>query len=272
MYRNLDACEAAPGDVVKNGQFGVQNTIDMAAVQQLLFQAVVLIAYIAAVGRLMVETANSVRIDTLPGLPSELLALLGVSVAAQVGNAAIPKARAVSPAPRPIEGFWLEGPDSSLQRLEAEKPGVESGGLPIGKGVLSAPEWALFKQDPIVGAFVLLHAKGAMDEAMGRYKAVALEDDNGDAFRHAYWNARMAGDPKVGPAWAEKWATAHEDGTPGNPLLRRQMDLFNNAVGRKNASGASANLAQTIAKCVDAGQCRVLRAGVLMASDDKFKL
>jgi hypothetical protein len=125
MYRNLDASEAAPTDVVKNSQFGVQNTVDMSAVQQLMFQAAVLVAYVVAVGRLIVATAVDASIDKLPGLPPELLALLGVSAAAQVGNAAIPKAKTTPDTPKPTERFWLEGAQRAQERLDAEKAGTE---------------------------------------------------------------------------------------------------------------------------------------------------
>ena len=109
-----------------------------------------------------------------------------------------------------------------------------------------------------------------MTEAEALYKRTALEDDNGDAFRHTLWNARMAAD--VGVEWAEKWATAHEDGNPGSALAR-QMDLFNNNVGRGQGAGATVDqVKQKVQNCVDTGKCRVLRAGVLVNSDNKYKL
>ena len=128
MYRNIEVDDAKPGDIAKNSQFGVQDTVDMTAVQQLLFQAAVLVAYVVAVGRLVVATASDKPIDHLPGLPPELLALLGVSTLAQVGNAAIPKAKTkVEPvAAKPTERFWTEGKELADKRLRSRKvrPGV----------------------------------------------------------------------------------------------------------------------------------------------------
>ncbi|AWO88955.1 MULTISPECIES: DUF6973 domain-containing protein [Bradyrhizobium] len=274
MYRNIEIDDAKPADITTNSQFGVQNTVDMTAVQQLLLQAAVLVAYVVAVGRLVVATASNEPIGHLPGLPAELLALLGVSAVAQVGNAAVPKAKinGEAAAPKPTERFWTEGRERAAERLAHEKSGQESGGLPITSGVLSAPEWDLFRQNPVVGALVLLHAKTAVNEALARYKSTALEDDNGDAFRHALWNARMAADSGVGVVWAEKWATTHEDGNPGKPLAT-QMDLFNNGVGRKAGDGMKVDeVLKKVQDCVDTGRCRVLRAGVLVNSDGKYKL
>ncbi|WP_375790981.1 hypothetical protein ACE102_37635 [Bradyrhizobium sp. vgs-9] len=82
----------------------------------------------------------------------------------QVGNAAVPKAKIndEAAAPKPTERFWTEGRERAAERLAHEKSGQESGGLPITSGVLSAPEWDLFRQNPVVGALVLLHAKTAV--------------------------------------------------------------------------------------------------------------
>jgi hypothetical protein len=54
------------------------------------------------------------------------------------------------------------------------------------------------------------------------------EDDQADAFRHAYWNALVA--KCCGVDFAADFATAHEANTqPGDALT---MDLNNNAIGR----------------------------------------
>jgi len=55
------------------------------------------------------------------------------------------------------------------------------------------------------------------------------QNDVSDAFRHAYWNAIMVRD--VGEAIAVDIATNHEL-DPGSPESR-QMDLWNNAIGRE---------------------------------------
>lgn len=57
------------------------------------------------------------------------------------------------------------------------------------------------------------------------------QDNHNDAFRHAYWNAMMAG--RYGQDWAHDYGTAHEQ-TPGNEAPAREaMDLYNNEVGRR---------------------------------------
>jgi len=62
----------------------------------------------------------------------------------------------------------------------------------------------------------------------------AIEDNDGkaDAVRHAYWNALMT--KRTSALFAEAFGTAHESGF-GNPEQRKQMDLNNNAVGRRIA-------------------------------------
>ena len=52
-------------------------------------------------------------------------------------------------------------------------------------------------------------------------------DDHTDAFRHAYWNARMT--QLYGPEWAERYATAHETDA-SNPGPREAMDRTEAAV------------------------------------------
>lgn len=73
----------------------------------------------------------------------------------------------------------------------------------------------------------------------GEYE-VSQFDGQGDAVRHAYWNALMT--DKYGADFAEKFATAHEG--IGGPANREAMDLYNNNIGRQIAlenPGASAD-------------------------------
>lgn len=53
-----------------------------------------------------------------------------------------------------------------------------------------------------------------------------------NAYRHAMWNAIMT--DKMGAEKAKKFADAHEQ-FPDNPYASKQMDLHNNALGRKIA-------------------------------------
>ena len=53
-----------------------------------------------------------------------------------------------------------------------------------------------------------------------------LSDGHTDAFRHAYWNARMS--QQFGSEWATQYATAHEavDTSVNNSSVREAMDLY----------------------------------------------
>ncbi|MEQ4568184.1 hypothetical protein [Paenarthrobacter sp. CAP02] len=80
-----------------------------------------------------------------------------------------------------------------------------------------------------LGPFELNAFKGIHDDAFNvadeRFPSADQNDDQNDAFRHAYWNALMV--KEFGAEWAEDYATAHEQ-LPGNPAPREAMDLYNN--------------------------------------------
>ncbi|MCA4133144.1 WXG100 family type VII secretion target [Arthrobacter sp. M4] len=82
-----------------------------------------------------------------------------------------------------------------------------------------------------MNAFKDIH-DDAFEAADQRFPSPDQNDDQNDAFRHAYWNALMV--REYGADWAEDYATAHEQ-LPGNPGPREAMDLYNNEVGRKIA-------------------------------------
>jgi len=110
---------------------------------------------------------------------------------------------------------------------------------------LSSLEMELFDRDPDVGARVIIHAGLAQRETSRLYGVSAGVDGNGDAFRHMYWNFRMARDAMVGRDWAQRWANAHEigeaaDRDPPDPtvLLQTRMDAYNNRLGRELAARA----------------------------------
>lgn len=94
-------------------------------------------------------------------------------------------------------------------------------------------------------------------------------DGHNDAFRHAFWNARLASE--FGTEWTAQFATAHE-ARPGNPSMREAMDLYNNEVGRRIATdnpGASpARLADLVQQAVRNGDLVVVdRSGRLAWSN-----
>lgn len=86
------------------------------------------------------------------------------------------------------------------------------------------------------------------------YEGDSLWQYNGDAFRHAYWNALMT--KSIGKKYAEKFATAHESNSPDG--LDKTMDLKNNTIGRdygeSNKKKSEADLAVIIRDAVSAGK------------------
>jgi hypothetical protein len=114
---------------------------------------------------------------------------------------------------------------------------------------------------------------GLKDEAFRtadqQYASPDQNDDQNDAFRHAYWSARMA--QEFGDDWAARYATAHES-LPGNQAAREAMDLHNNEVGRSIAAAhpdaTGEQLAVLIRAAVDEGRMAVIdRDGNLAYSD-----
>jgi hypothetical protein len=79
-------------------------------------------------------------------------------------------------------------------------------------------------------------------------------DGHTDAFRHAYWNARLTSE--FGAEWTTQFATAHEGNNPGNST-REAMDLYNNQIGRQiainNPNASPAELADLVKKALDNG-------------------
>jgi hypothetical protein len=95
-------------------------------------------------------------------------------------------------------------------------------------------------------------------------------DGHRDAFRHAYWSARL--DSEFGSEWATQFTTAHE-ALPGNPSDREAMDLYNNSVGiriaTENPNASPADLADLIQQAVDNGELVVISGnGGLAWSND----
>lgn len=77
-------------------------------------------------------------------------------------------------------------------------------------------------------------------------------NQEGDAFRHAYWNHAMA--RVMGAKKAKAFADANEI-SPYNPIGERQMDLYNNREGRGLADSPGA-VANTIKKAIADGRLR----------------
>ncbi len=100
---------------------------------------------------------------------------------------------------------------------------------------LTDGEKALVYDHPIFSAQTLISiypraysaSQATFDCGLGATQLEQLNDNKTDAYRHAYWNARMARD--LSPDFAEAFGTAHE---PEGQSLRGRMDLHNNLYGR----------------------------------------
>lgn len=89
----------------------------------------------------------------------------------------------------------------------------------------------------------------------------SLYNGSGDAFRHAYFNGLNA--ILLGISLAESLATAHEDEpfTYPNHFKERQMDLFNNEVGRTKIDwfyDGYGSLTESILDAMSNGELRYL--------------
>lgn len=86
---SIDGAHAS--DLIMHDEVELQNTVDLSAVQQLLFQIAALVIYIVALGRLMAETPGNAQIKAFPGIPEGFLALLGISTLTALIYKAVPK-------------------------------------------------------------------------------------------------------------------------------------------------------------------------------------
>lgn len=97
--------------------------------------------------------------------------------------------------------------------------------------------------------------------------------DNGDAFRHGYWNALMV--RKVGVTSAKEFADAHE--SEGSTGLDLEMDLYNNEQGRSDGilfeDLSEDDLAEEIMHRVSSGYYKRIENDQLVATNiDKLKI
>ncbi|WP_216911977.1 DUF6973 domain-containing protein [Nocardia noduli] len=88
----------------------------------------------------------------------------------------------------------------------------------------------------------------------------SLSDGHSDAFRHAYWNARMT--QEFGPEWTSTFASAHEM-NGSNPAAREAMDLYNNqlgrAIGAQNSDASPEELQQKVLEAINNNQAIVIQ-------------
>lgn len=112
-----------------------------------------------------------------------------------------------------------------------------------GEGFLNAQEAALLREDTNIGYKALFAASAAESLANLKYDDANSHNGNGDAFRHAYWSCNMV--VRIGANWAKRWGDAHEI-EPGQPAIEKEMDLWNNQLGRNigTTGPATANFVQ----------------------------
>ncbi|MGV3272932.1 hypothetical protein CHH79_13220 [Bacillus siamensis] len=102
----------------------------------------------------------------------------------------------------------------------------------LGKLGVNSKEINLFSKHPHNAAKTKNIADVASREAEKRYSKYTLWQGNGDAYRHALWNALMT--KNIGRDWAYQVGYAHENLKPGAkaPDLDTEMDITNNYRGR----------------------------------------
>lgn len=139
--------------------------------------------------------------------------------------------------------------------------------LPDDFNRLNPDEKALYRQYPGAGVAALAAAKIAEDKSNAWYEPSCLEDGNGDAFRHAFWNCLM--NKSIGSDMAKRWGDAHESGVPNNPPLKEAMDLFNNRIGRgiSITSTVGDEAPNKVREAVREGRLRRIINGRLVATD-----
>lgn len=115
-------------------------------------------------------------------------------------------------------------------------------------------ELLLVVKYPTQSVKIFNNSSTASNTASSLYKAETLYLGNGDAFRHAYWNALNL--KSVGADIAKAFANAHESETPeGND---KTMDLRNNTVGRNigriYSNSSNATIKNKVIEAVNQGR------------------
>lgn len=91
---------------------------------------------------------------------------------------------------------------------------------------------------------------------------------NQDMFRHGYWSALLV--DTIGEGYAETATTTYEDATPNNNGISRDMDIYNNSIGRQLASGkifdSFEQLEEMIVKAINEGKFVKIVEGKLVPS------
>lgn len=131
-----------------------------------------------------------------------------------------------------------------------------------GLGDLNGEEIKLAASNPVNAVKAYNDANRATDLTIENYGKNGWQD-NSDAFRHCLWSALMK--RSIGTSASEQWGSAHEADSSG---IDKQMDLFNNGVGRSvNVSGSETSVVNSVRSLVRSGRCRRIVSNRLVATD-----
>lgn len=108
--------------------------------------------------------------------------------------------------------------------------------LPTYEGMLNSAEKDLFASNPVKGLFALSSANTATTWTNQLFESSVTYLGNGDAYRHAFWQAILA--EAYGISYAREWGDAHELTSSG---VDKSMDLLNNNIGRNLGASIGGN-------------------------------
>lgn len=114
--------------------------------------------------------------------------------------------------------------------------------------------WTGFRH-PIEAIQLYSIEKEAFAATKRKYPGSRAHNNEADAFRHTYFNARAT--QELGRERAKAWGDAHERTSP-NPVSERIMDLNNNRAGRqigmKNMKASKAQTVKAVIKSIKSGK------------------
>jgi len=152
----------------------------------------------------------------------------------------------------------LQSNGKSIMKLGAPK------NIPFG-GDLNDTERILYEGHPFQGLMMITDGGVAGSAAGISFVDGRLDNTNGNAFKHTYWNALMTLDMGAN---AKTWADAHEYGAKGNiGTIESQMDLYNNEIGRQIGNTKTVVTAQDIGNLVSSGMLKRIVNKSLVPTD-----
>ncbi|MGN1156713.1 MAG: DUF6973 domain-containing protein [Agathobacter sp.] len=140
--------------------------------------------------------------------------------------------------------------------------------VPTSQSILNDAEKTLFASHPIKGLYVLSCANTATTWTNNLFNSSVTYLGNGDAYRHAFWQALIA--EAYGTSFAKQWGDAHESTSSG---VDKEMDLRNNDIGRnlgasiKGYQNIEARLSSALLTKISNGELWRVVNGQLCATD-----